>query len=272
VALPSGGALHVSGPQRARPFLLLHGVGGGAWSWAPQAAALARTHRVFVWEARGHGAARAVRDAGLGDYYRDAREALDVVAQGGPAWIGGHSMGGLLALALSADRPGGVAGLALVDPVYAPEGGAHGGPLLARSARTLLAPFVASMRRDGVVARAVARRVFAASFVDRACMERAWRAQRTQVPVEYPKMMYEAFEGPTNFDNRAFAREIAVPTLLLEPLAAPRPRFPQLVRELFRLGERFGYLAVDGGHYLQLDRSAARVSDAIGEFAARWSR
>ncbi len=30
----------------------------------------------FGWEARGHGSARRVADAGLADYYEDAREAL----------------------------------------------------------------------------------------------------------------------------------------------------------------------------------------------------
>ena len=30
--------------------------GGGAWSWRPQRDAFCATHRLFVWEARGHGA------------------------------------------------------------------------------------------------------------------------------------------------------------------------------------------------------------------------
>ncbi len=216
--------------------------------------------------------AAAVEDAGLGDYYIDAGEALSaIVAVDGPVFVVGHSMGGLLALALAAERAAGVRGLVLVDPVYAPEGGAHLGGVFAGIARTLFAPLVASMKRDGRVVRILARAVFAASFVDREAMERAWRAQRTQVPVEYPKMMYEAFDGPTDFPNRAFAREIDVPTLLVEPLAARHPRFPRLVRELEHLGQRFVYLAIDGGHYLQLDRSAARVTRAIDEFLTRWS-
>ena len=87
-------------------------------------------------------------------------------------------------------------------------------------------------------------------------MERAWQAQRTQVPVEYPKMMYEAFEGPTGFPNRAFARELSQPVTLLEgSVARHKPRFPELNAALGeRLRDRFTYVRIDGGHYLQLDR------------------
>jgi pimeloyl-ACP methyl ester carboxylesterase len=265
------------GPHGAAPLLFLHGVGGGAWSFAPQAAALCDERRVYLWEARGHGIARATVDAGLGDYFIDACEALDAVradgaidAEAAVPWIVGHSMGGLLAMAVAAERPTEVRGLVLVDPVYAPDGSTHLEGPAARIAWRLFEPLVASMMSDGLVARTLARAVFSASFVDSDCCDRAWERQRTQVPIEYPKMMYEAFDGPTNFPNRAFAREIAVPTLLFEPDAAMRPRFPQLVADLERLGERFMYLVLDGGHYLQLDRSAARLTASVRAFVNQW--
>jgi pimeloyl-ACP methyl ester carboxylesterase len=264
--------LHVTGPADGIPILFYHGVGGAAWSWEPQVRELSAGLRAYVWEARGHGMARAVADAGLGDYFADAGEALDAVrAAGRPPVVVGHSMGGLLALAVAASRPADVRGLVLVDPVYAPDGGTHAGGLLARVARAVMAPLVGSLERDGVVARILARRVFEGAFVDRRTMERAWRSQRTQVPVEYPKMMYEAFDGPTGFPNRAFASELEMPTLLIEPVRGS-PRFPRLVSELRRLGDAFAHLTLDGGHYLQLDRSAAGVTSAIEEFVDRWSR
>jgi len=269
VRLPSGSALLRSG-SGPNSVLFLHGVGGGAWSWEPQLAAFADDARTFAWEARGHGLAASVADAGLAEYHADAREALDrVVDEFGPAFVVGHSMGGLLALALAAERPYGVRGLALIDPVYAPDGGSHAGGLTGRLALAAMGPLVRDLERNGRVSRAIARSVFAASFRDRRCMERAWKHQRTQVPFEYPRMMYEAFEGPSRFSNRAFAREIAMPTLLVEPRATA-PRFPVLLADLERLGSRFTHVVVDGGHYLQLDRSAADVTRALREFVARW--
>jgi pimeloyl-ACP methyl ester carboxylesterase len=271
VRLPGGSALQRSGAGAAS-ILFLHGVAGGAWSWEPQVRALAQRFHLAVWEARGHGLANRVEDAGLSDYFADALEALDtVVACDGPAFVAGHSMGGLLAMALAAERPEAVRGLALIDPVYAPEGGRHGGGALASGARVLLRPLVRDLERNGPATRALGRWVFARAFEDRACRERAWRRQRAQVPVEYPKMMYEAFEGTTGFPNRAFAREFAMPALLVEPRSSA-PRFPELLGDLAHLGDRFSYLALDGGHYLQLDRSAAQVTHALAEFVTRWSR
>ena len=237
-------------------------------------AALASRFACYVFEARGHGLAARVDDAGLGDYYADAGEALDRVrADAGAPFVIGHSMGGLLAMALGAARPNDVRGLILLEPVYAPNGGAHLGGVFARVARSVFAPLVRSMVRDGALARATSRYVFRASFADRGCMERAWTRQRSQVPPEYPKMMYEAFEGPTDFPNRAFARELTMPTLLVEgSVARRRPRFPELVAELECQGDRFTYLVLEGGHYLQLDRSAPRVTAALETFVTTWSR
>jgi pimeloyl-ACP methyl ester carboxylesterase len=182
-------------------------------------------------------------------------------------------MGGLLAMALAADHAACVRGVVLLEPVYAPDTAGHLGGPFGALVRTLCMPLMDSVLRGGRVGTALSRRVFAGAFHDRALMERAWIRQRTQVPVEYPKMMYEAFTGPTDFPNRAFGRELSQPTLLVEgSVAKRRPRFPELVAELRRLGDRFAYLTVDGGHYLQLDRSAPRVTAALREFVTRWSR
>ncbi len=265
--------MHATGPADAPPILFLHGVGGGAWSWEFQAEELAAQYRCYVWEARGHGAAARVSDAGLGDYFVDAGEALGyVVERDGPAWVAGHSMGGLLAMALAAERPVAVRGLMLLEPVYAPDTAGHLGGPFGAVVRTLCEPLLHSVLHGGRIGRAVSRRVFAASFEDRSAMERAWLHQRAQVPPEYSKMLHEAFTGPTNFPNRAFGRELSAPTLLLEgSVAKRRPRFPGLVAELGRLGDAFDYQIVDGGHYLQLDHSAPRVTTALRNFVTRWS-
>lgn len=245
--------LSLTGPAGRPPLLFLHGVGGAAWSWRPQVAELSADFACFVWEARGHGAAPPVRDAGLGDYYTDAREALAAVrdATSGGITIVGHSMGGLLTIALGAQTPDRVNGLVLVDPVYPADDGASAHdlgpftPLL----MLLLKPLVTSFMRDGIVARAIARWMFRQSFTDSARMEAAWPDQRRQVPIEYPKMFFEAFGQPENFPVEPFAERIDVPVL------AFNPRSRELVATLERrLGARFACERLRGGHYLQLDR------------------
>jgi pimeloyl-ACP methyl ester carboxylesterase len=256
--------LTLAGAGHGPPLLFLHGVGGAAWSWKPQVAEFGADFACYVWEARGHGAAPRVKDAGLADYFTDAGEALAAVREATTAGITvvGHSMGGLLALALGARSPDRLGGLVLVDPVYADGEGASGHDLglLTPLALTLMKPLAASFANDGVVARALARWMFTAAFTDRARMEAAWPDQRRQVPIEYPKMFFEAFGQPEGFPVEPFARRIDVPVLLFNP------RSNALVAELTeRLGRRFTCLRMPGGHYLQLDRPV-EVNERLRRF------
>ena len=140
--------------------------------------AFARSYRVFVWEARGHGSATPVTDAGLSDYYADAQEALAAVVEqaGRPAVVVAHSMGGLLAFALAKAHPDAVRALFLIDPVYATgEEYGHFSPRAGAVAKFLCTPLLRSFARGGTLSRIVARWVFSRSFEDRARMEAAWR-------------------------------------------------------------------------------------------------
>jgi 3-oxoadipate enol-lactonase len=280
--LPSGGALHIHKADISRypPLLFLHGVGGAAWSWGPQVAGLSGEFDCFVWEGRGHGVARATTDAGLGDFYVDAREALAYVFERTrqPAILAGHSMGGLIALALTCEAPAEVCATFLVDPVYSDGNGDRHvtipKPLVAL-VHWALSPIVRSYQRDGKLSRAISRRIFKLAFEDPAAMERAWTLQRTQIPVEYPQMIYEAFEGVANFPFRPFADEVHVPTYLIEVSSkswAKKQRFGQLAERLRkRLGEDVTYDVVQGGHYLQLDRPQ-EVTARLAAFARRLVR
>lgn len=272
IALPSGGVVHIEGPN-ADPVLFLHGAGGGAWSWKPQRTAFAATWRLCTWEARGHGAAQRVRDAGLADYYTDAREALAVVVDlvRRPAFIVGHSLGGLLALALACDVGAAVRGLFLIDPVYVTRTGRGivPGPV-APLARALCAPLLRSFETNGLMSRTAARWAFARMFVDSARMETAWTDQREQVPLEYPRLLREAFGGARGMPLRDFASEIAEPTVVLASTRRGTLRNAGLVTTLReRLGQHFRHESVEGGHYLQLDRPGV-VNEHLERFLATY--
>jgi 3-oxoadipate enol-lactonase len=253
--LPSGGAVHVDGLPGAIPVLFLHGLGGGAWSWKPQRATLAHKRRLYVWEARGHGDGAPVKDAGLGDYYVDAREALAAVVEDArrPAYVVGHSMGALLALALACDVAAALAGLFLIEPAYA--SGNERALRLRLLPGKLAAPVLGPVA--GTITHKFLHTLFARQFTNRGRMEEAWLDQARQIPFEYPQIFRESFAGPKGFRVRDFAKEIHDPTCLLRAnsgLRIFRPAYKRLVRTLREnLGEDFHYESVPGGHYLQLD-------------------
>jgi len=263
LSLRSGAALHVDGPPGGVPLLFLHGLGGGAWSWQPQRAAFSGTHRVFVWEARGHGAAARVDDASIADYYADAREALAAVLDDArrPAVVVGHSAGGFLAIRLACELAGGVRGLFLIEPGY---------ELWSKTPLAFAAPVLGPLAGATVGARL--HTFFARAFENHERMEAVWPDQAAQVPFEYPQVFREAFAGVKGHPPRDFAKEIHDPTFLLVgsrvPLRLRRgiARLASTLRE--HLGEDFQYESVRGGHYLQLDMPDV-VNDRLQRFLNR---
>jgi pimeloyl-ACP methyl ester carboxylesterase len=133
-------------------------------------------------------------------------------------------------------------------------------PALRPLAHAMFAPIVRSAQRNGPLARAIGRAIFNGSFTDRRLREAAWKSQVAQVPIEFPRMFDEGIGGVTGVPFRAYARDVAVPTLLING------RFPALrdaLRE--RLGAAFADEHMDGGHYLQLDRPDA-VTERLRRF------
>lgn len=118
----SGVALHAQELGAGPPLVMLHGLFVGTMaSWYFTAApALARAHRVLLFDLRGHGKSERAR-AGydLGTMAGD----LDAAAAGlgdGPLDLVGHSFGALVALRFALDRPGRVRRLAFVDAPLPP--------------------------------------------------------------------------------------------------------------------------------------------------------
>jgi len=113
---PNGSAYVETGS--GEPLVLIHGVGMRLEAWAPQIAALDRTHRIIAVDMPGHGAsARIARDAKLEDFV---------------AWFGtflsdmhleqvnvaGHSMGALIAGGAAATFGNRIRRVALLNAVY----------------------------------------------------------------------------------------------------------------------------------------------------------
>ncbi|MGY5060632.1 alpha/beta fold hydrolase [Streptomyces sp. 900105755] len=108
------------GPAAAPPLVLLHALGEDAADWAAVVPALARSRRVYALDLRGHGRSDWPGEYSLELMRDDVFRFLDALGSG-PVELIGHSMGGVVAYLLAADRPRRVSRLVLEDvPVPRP--------------------------------------------------------------------------------------------------------------------------------------------------------
>jgi len=109
----------VEGPPGAPVLLMLHSLGTNLHVWDPQAAALARTHRVIRPDLRGHGLSGVVSgEATMAALAEDAFALLDALGVGA-AHVAGVSIGGRIAMEMAATRPDRVRSLFLLDTAMA---------------------------------------------------------------------------------------------------------------------------------------------------------
>jgi len=120
------------------PVVILHGLFGSGRNWAPIAQALARTYRLYLPDARNHGASPWAEGMSYPDMALDVLELIDRERLQRPVVIG-HSMGGKTAMALALEHPHAISGIVVVD--IAPEAYAD-----------QFSPYVSAMRGMDVAA------------------------------------------------------------------------------------------------------------------------
>ncbi len=99
-----------SGPA----VLLIHGAGGAVWDPLPEKLAAAG-HRAIYYHRRSFGASAHEPIKDLPRHTRDAAALLEQL-DAAPAFVVGHSMGGVIALDLTIRRPELVHGLVVIEP------------------------------------------------------------------------------------------------------------------------------------------------------------
>jgi pimeloyl-ACP methyl ester carboxylesterase len=118
----NGVRLHTQILGAGPPVVLLHGllVGSLATWYFTAAPALARAHRLLLYDLRGHGRSdRPPRGYDVATLAADLASLADGFDPG-PLSLAGHSYGALVALRFALDRPGRVARLALVEAPLPP--------------------------------------------------------------------------------------------------------------------------------------------------------
>ena len=102
------------------PLVLVHGFTGDITDWRHQIAAFAPTHRLLVFDNRGHGRSAAPPEAAAYGIELMARDAAALAAHVGFAryHLVGHSMGGAIAQEMALHRPETLLSLTLQDTSF----------------------------------------------------------------------------------------------------------------------------------------------------------
>jgi abhydrolase domain-containing protein 6 len=107
---------YMIGPRRGEPWVLLHGLGSIAATWAPVMRGLRRGCRMIVPELSALGGTKCPGDGlGIGAAVEILQALIDRELGGRPVTLCGLSLGGWMAVRMALDHPERVARLVLID-------------------------------------------------------------------------------------------------------------------------------------------------------------
>lgn len=107
---------YVIGPRHGEPWVLLHGLGSIAATWAPVMLGLRRSCRMIVPELSALGGTKCPNGGlGIGAAVEILQTLIDRELGGRPVTLTGLSLGGWIAVRMALEHPGRVSRLALVD-------------------------------------------------------------------------------------------------------------------------------------------------------------
>ena len=254
---------HVGGA--GDPLLLLHGLAGSTGNWVEVIPALLERYRVLSIDLPGHaGSGRLPRGATTGDFAAAVAGVLE--AEGGAAFVAGHSFGGLVALRLSRTRPDLVRGLLLVSPAGIATSGRRAGTVVAAATTIRPGRWVAPFRHRFAERAWYRRALFDSFFVSDAA---ALSPRATHGLLGAQKLHEDtrtAGRAMVADDPRGELDGIACPVVLL--WGARDPQLP--VDDAFEYARRLRAklrLVADCGHLVIVERPTA-VLDALEALSA----
>ncbi len=253
LSIAAGVAFFDHAPEGARgpPLVLVHGAGGTHRAW-PESLRTLAGRRVIAVDLPGHGQAPPPGERSIGAYAGAMLGLLD--ALGIPvAVVGGHSMGGAIALTLALGAPERVAGLVLVGT----------------GARLRVHPAMLALTADPARAEEAARAMAMASLRPGAAEEER-EALAREVAAQAPGVLHGDLSACDAHDVLARLGEIRAPALVVvgrEDVLTP-PKYAAFLRE--RLPGT-GLLEVPGaGHMVALEAAGPVTAAVAGATAVRW--
>ena len=192
--------------DHGKPLVLLHGIGGDGTIWQPQLDAWSDRFRLFAWDMPGYGKSERLYEMSF-PALAEALVALLDELELERAHLVGHSMGGMLAQAMTALHPERVASLVLC--ATSASFGPPGGDFQRQWVKDRLAPLDAGQGMDVVARDAIARLIG-----DEPDPEGIALAERCMSAVSEASYR-AAVRCVASFDQRETLDTIAVPTLLV---------------------------------------------------------
>lgn len=218
------------GPEQGPLLVLVHGLGGSLLNWAALAPLLTDRCRVVALDLAGFGHTRGgARPTTVQSNRRLLHRFLTEMA-GVPAILVGNSMGGLISILQSSQRPDTVAGLVLIDPALPISLRARPDPRVFATFTALLVPVVGrsllARRRDVTSAEDSARALLRLCCADPSRIPSEIVDQHVELAAQrrgYPDTDAEMVAAAQSLiwvlaDRRSYAaaqRAIDVPVLLL---------------------------------------------------------
>jgi len=107
---------YAEGPDNGPPLVFIHGLGGRWVNWQQVMTEMVDTWHVYAVDLRGHGDSGRVTDKYQFDHYPD--DVIEFLREvvGIPAFLMGHSLGGVTAVGVASRVPDSILGLVLEDP------------------------------------------------------------------------------------------------------------------------------------------------------------
>ncbi len=229
--------------------VLLHGVGGGRGAWDDQgsgtgAALAAAGFTALAVDCPGYGLSAPIDPFDLAGM-AGAVERLIAEIDLGPAWLVGHSMGGMVAQELAARAPSALAGLVLASS--SPAFGKPGGDWQREFLQSRFAPLDAGLGMAGLAAQLVP-----AMLAPGASAHVAAGAQASMGQI--PEATYRAAVAAlVAFDRRVNLPLIAMPTLVITG-EHDRTAAPEVARKMAeRIAGARLQIVPGAGHLLPLE-------------------